>query len=315
MSSALTIAAIAVAGSVGASAVAAKSAKKSAKETNARIAAQNADQIMLDMAARGAPIYGANLPAEIQGSEAAILPYYGGRTEVDLFNNARQIWDSIQASGGTPEQKMATFKQMLEQYEPANNANRNLVFDLATGKMTEQGVIESQPVFKARLGSAEAKRNAGLEALRETLNEIDAIQAGKGYSGDSTGKRVLRFNARRAIGTQSAADLADANLQNALEERTIRSQGRDKQIAGLGLADTMARADLSRTQIPEEAMTKSYINALQPFSFFNLGTHEFTKPEPYVDMPDTTGAIASTAAGSLNTFLTNYAQGAQAKKK
>lgn len=307
MSSAITIAAVvATAASVGGAAISANSAKKQASKTNARLAAQNADQIMLDMASRGAPIYGANLPDEIQGSQSAILPYYGGTTEVELFNNAKKVWESIQDIGGTPEEKMALYEDMMAQYEPANQASRQMVVDLVTGKVTDMNLADAKPVFEARIGAASARRDAGLEALQETLNEIDSIQAGKGYSGDSTGKRMLRFGARRSIGSQAGLDFANAKLENAEDERNIRTQGRQQQLSSLDLARKQAGSDIAFDQLAEQGVVDSYNRSIQPFSSFNIGTHEFTKPAPYVDSPDTTGAIASTAAGAINKYATSY---------
>lgn len=309
--SAITIAAISVAVTAG-SAVA---ANKQAKSTNKRLAAQNADQLMLDMAARGAPIYGANLPDEVQGSQAAVLPYYGGDTETKLFGDARSIYDAIRARAGTPAEQVAMYDDMLRKFEPANESNRQMVYDMASGKMVEQEIGESQPVFQARRGVAEAKRNAGLEALRETLNEIDSIQAGKGYSGDSTGKRMLRFNARRSIGTSSANDFAEVDLANALETRGLLTNDRSRRLTNIDLPDRLARAEIAREELPGDAASEAYQRSLGNFKMFNIGTHDFTPPAPYVDKPDILGSVASSVGGTANTLLADYLLKQQAKGK
>lgn len=291
--------------------LAATGQRKSAKEQNALTAQQNQDMLLLELAARGAPLDGSSVPESMRGTQSAILPYYFGGQEKQMSDDASALYRTLQSRLQPPDVQLAKYDELLGKYEGAIGQNEQLARDLASGRLTDKSIAESQPVFGARRGVAEAKTNAGLEALRETLNEIDAIQSGKGYSGDSTGKRMMRFNARRQIGTQSAADFSNVDLENALEKRALQSEGRGMQLANMNLPDAMAKAAINRTRLPSQAATAAQMDTLAPFDFFKLNPANFSQPNPLNPMPDTRGAIANSVAqagATIGGSLANYYQ-------
>lgn len=291
--------------------IAAKKQRDTAKEQNQRTKEQNYDNMILQLAARGAPLSGSNVPAGLKGSVSAILPYYFGDTERQMGADASSLYDAIRRYQGSPDLQIADYEKLLDTYSGTNEANRGLVRDISSGRMLEQELGEAQPVYGARRGVAEARRTAGLEALKETLNEIDAIQAGKGYSGDSTGKRMLRFNARRMIGSQAATDLAGAELENVMDERSIRAADRARRINSIPLADEMARADISRKDLVSKGVANNFLTAFEPFKPFNIGPHSFTPGEKLDALPSTLGNVAN-QMGQVNAQvgagLVNYFQ-------
>lgn len=303
MSAAITAAVIGIVGAAGSAAA----SQRQAKKQNSRIASQNAQQLGLDVASRGAPLNDASAPASVQGIEAVFLPYYMDGEEAALGRYAARISKAIREQGGTPEEQLAKYESMLAAYDPALDMADQAVLDEVTGEATRQELEFSRPVFEARTGVANAKRNAGLEALRETLNEIDQIQAGKGYSGDSTGKRMLRFNARRAIGTDVANDLAQAELDNATERRVIESTGRDRRAAGGEKIASLFNQRLSRSRLPALAVSEDFNASFAPLKNFNIGTNEFTTPQSYVDGPDVLGSLSSSIGGTLTKYFGNQA--------
>lgn len=311
MSAAITAAVIGIVGAAG-SAVASKQA---ADKQNKRLNTQNATQAGYDLASRGAPLYGPSVPSELQGRESAILPYYVGDEESRLGRYAAQISRAIRNRGGTPEQQLAKYEEMMAQYENAAAMADQAKLDEITGAATEQELEFSKPVFAARTGVAEAKRNAGLEALREILNEIDSIQAGKGYSGDSTGTRMLRFDARRRIGTDAAEGFANANLQNEEERRVIRTAGRDRSAEGGTALAKLFNQRVTRSQLPALAVASDFNTQFAPLKNFNIGTGEFTTPASNVDQPDILGSLTGSIGGTLtNFFAKKAAENAEAKK-
>lgn len=290
--------------------VAALAKKKTDKQQNAITAQQNASQLMLDIAARGGPLSGAGVPEELQGIESALLPYYFGVTEKNLSSDAAALYQALKDRMGPSDVRIAEYDDLLGRYDRASEANDKLVEDLALGNLTEQALAESAPVFNARRGVAESRRNSSLEALQETLNEIDAIQAGKGYSGDSTGNRMLRFNARRQIGNQTAADLAGVNLQNAMDERTIREAGRQQRIGSIDLPNALAIAAAKRKQLPISAVASERATAMQPFDFFRIQPGQFSQPNQLKAadnslIANSIGQATSTIGGALLKYYTN----------
>lgn len=301
MSAAIT-AAVIVAGGAAYAAYSSSESQKKANSTNKKLTKENnRANLLMNLISRGAPMEGPNFPDSVQGQSSSILPIYMGKTEKDLATNAQDIFAAIQKYYGTPEDQMKNNEQIAGQFAPAGAASDRLVVDLATGKVTKEMLDESKPVFAARTKLAESKRNAGLEALSETLNEIDAIQAGKGFSGDSTGSRMLKFNARRGIGTQSAADIGAADLANAEDVRNIKSSGRNLQLQNLSLPDSQAAAAIRRRTVPAAGLVDNQSVSLAPFKFFNIGpgaATQFQKPSDVGPVANT-GGIAAQGIASL----------------
>lgn len=299
MSAAITAAVIAVAGSAASGVAASQQQKKN----NKRIDQQNAQQLGLDVASRGAPLNDLSAPASVQGSETAVLPYYMDGEEAALGRYAASISRAIRAQGGTPEEQLAKYESMLKDYEPELQMADQAVLDEVTGEATKQELGFSKPVFDARTNVAKSKLMAGLEALKETLNEIAQVQAGKGYSGDSTGNRMFRFNARRSIGTDAANDLSQANLENEIERRVIESTGRDRRSVGAAKVDSLINQRIQRSRLPALAVSDDFNTQFAPMKNFNIGTKEFTTPTPYGEQPDIMGSVIGSVGGTLTKYF------------
>lgn len=289
--------------------IAAINQRKKDKAQNQLTAQQNQQQMAMDLAARGAGLYGSGIPEELQGRESAILPYYMGGSEAILGKDAANVAAAIRAAAGDPTLRLADYSAMLGKYDAASEANDRLAEDLALGNITNEQLAEAAPVWAARTGAAESRRNAGLEALRETLNEIDSIQAGKGYSGDSTGKRMLRFNARRAIGTQAATDFAGANLENEMDRRMIKESGRNARLSNIDLPNRLAMAAIQRKQLPANAVASEFNAATEPLNFFNIGAGQFRAQNPLTAPSNSATGIANSVAqagASVGGALSKY---------
>lgn len=287
------------------------SAQRDASRRNRQsMADTNRANLMLDLFRRGAPLSGPDIPDDLQGAQSALLPYYFGDAESRSAKNAVALYDAINQAFGSPSQEMSNYEAIISRYGPAILQNRELVNALASGRLTEDMLSESQPVFDARMGGVEKRRNASLEALQATLNEIDAIQAGKGYSGDTVGSRSLRFEGRRRIGLQSADDLSRAMLENALEKRAIQEQGRNLRLNNLNLPSTLAQSEIGMKQLPAQAAANRLALAMKPFDFYRVGNNfSGYQPLPQVQPVASTGQLVSqgvaTGANTLNTYLLN----------
>jgi len=288
-----------------------------ATKTNAQNAKDtNLSNMIQQLVARGITIdvqtaRRLGLPDNLIGKSSAVLPYYLSDTEMRSSNAAAKTVEALQNLYGTPKDEYAVYDAMIKKYGPAIANNTNLVNDLASGRLTDQSIAESQPVFSQRLAGVEAGRRASLEALSQTLNEIDAIQAGKGFSGDSTGNRQLRFNARRQIGTSTSNSLNDALLQNAMEKRALQDQGRTLRLNNLNLPVTMAGSQIDLAQMPTNAVAKRFNASMAPLSTFNIGPHDFTpfQSMPLVQPKTSTGEIIANGAASVgNAALNQYLQ-------
>lgn len=286
--------------------------QKEAADANAAAQAQtNASNVLLNLIARGMPITPEiasrlGLPASAVGAGGAILPWGMSDTEQFAGANASNLYRNLSAAGLTVDD----YKRLVAKYGPSIAQNDKLAEDIASGKITEDMLTENQPVAAERLAGVETRKNAGLEALAQTLNEIDSIQAGKGFSGDSTGNRTMRFNARRQIGTATAADLSNTRLQNAMERQSILSSGRNLRLSNLDLPTSRARSAIDLTNLPSEAVAKNASTAFSTLAPFNIGPHAFTPfqtgplRQPIPSWVNSLGQDASSAATSAGRYFT-----------
>lgn len=291
---------------VGASAFAAsQSASASKKAQQQNLSEQERINLLnteMQLASRGAPLTGDYVPDNLQGQQSSVLPYYFGGTEKQTADDTAALYNAIQKLYGSPDSQIADYQRLVDQYGPANASNQKLVNDLSSGRLTDQALTERAPVFGQRLANAGSNRNAGIEALQDTLNEIDAIQAGKGFAGDTVGSRTLRFNARRAIGTQSAQDLGQAKLQNATDTANIQDTGRALRLSNLSLPDQMLQSAITRKQIPAAGVVQAQGTAMAPFKFFDIGPGAPTQYKPFQFQPQvSTGQIVAQGVAGLGT--------------
>ena len=290
------------------------------KEDNAAVQAGKATQrtnlmnLYESLYARGADLSKLTFPKQmgipsgLLTRGGVIFPQYGADKERALFDQAAQLSAAIAAQNGTPEAQGQIYQALLDKYGPDFANNDQLASDLASGRLTTQMLTEAQPVEAARLGVAEGQKNAGLEAIKQTLNNIDTIQARKGYSGDSSGSRQLEFNARRAVNTSGADAINMALLQNEMEKMGIKTAGRGLQLSNINLPDTLLRSAVSRRQLPGQAMNQAFTQRTAPFSLWNQNPMQFRGAERPPVMPRGAGLgeILGSVGGAAGSNLTNY---------
>lgn len=240
---------------------------------------------------------------------SALLPLYakdagGGLFEPKWFSDVRDVYDA--ASGGvTPQANLARYQNILQRYAPAQAGADATANGLFNGELENEAIAATAPVAAARNAGVAGRKQAGLEALQNTLNEIKQIQSKKGFTGDSLGNNMLRFNARRSINTSAAADQADANLQNATDIRGIRGNAIATRLANLNLPYNMARQGFQIADSPEDALLDRTGRRSQLLSTFRIAPGEFRySPLPPV-IPKTSAAqlaFEGAAAGASRVY-------------
>lgn len=283
-------------------------AQRDASKKNLKaVSDTNRINMLMNLFTRGGALSGKDIPEDMQGQQSAILPYYFKDMETQLAGQARSASDAISGQM-TPQQQLKMYQSILDKYSPSVDNNRNLASDIASGRMGDQMLEESGPVFKSRVDSANTRKNASLQALQDSLNEIDAIQARKGFSGDSFGNNLLKFNARRATATQSATDIAGANTQNAMDRAAILGQARNIRLNSLNLPNQMASSDISIQNLPGQGIVQRTQTGQAPFGFFNVGPNQFTPhTTPVVSAIQSPLGAAAGAVGQTGNTLLSFA--------
>lgn len=228
------------------------------------------------------------------------------RTEIRRLEGSRDAIlaqrsvPSVNIAGGIPN-LLRQYQEQIEPYSANFAAGDKLITDTFSGDLTDKVLAEAQPVFSARTKLANARADAGIEALQDKLNEINAIQARKGFTGDSSATNMLQFNARRKIGTDAALERAGTDLTNATEEQSIRNAGRNLMFQSLDVPYNRARQRIQLTDLPTDSASARITRTMQPFNFFKLGQGNFqVQPPPSISAIPSASQIAFTGLGRAN---------------
>ena len=241
---------------------------------------------------------------------SALLPLYARRDgkpfERELFADALGIYDATGAL--SPEERFDQYMELTSQLDPAQAASMGAVNDLFSGALEEKAVANVNPVAQARTQSAEARKNAALESLNQTVNEIKAINARKGFSGDSYGQRLLEFEARRRGNTEASLALADANLANRSEEAGIRNAAIMMRLNNLGLPMSAKRQAIANFDLPADATREAHERRQSVFSGLRIAPGSFRyAPLPMVQPVASTAGIAADGIADTANLFGGYA--------
>lgn len=299
-----------ISGTVGA--VLGSQAQKDANRRNERSARlANQANFLLNASARGAAlpsrVPGLTIPEGIAGKESALLPYYFDDRERALAEASGQVFDATGQLLGTPLEQGQRAQAIVNQYLPILDQGRDVVAGIYDNSITDQELAYAKPVADARLKVAGAKRDAGLDALYDTLNSIKAIQSRKGFTGDSLASQRLGYDARRKVYGDAAVDLSGAELQNAMEARSIQQGGINRKLTSLNLPSGLAQSRLNLEELPANQVSESYNRRLQPFQFFRMGQNQFqVNPLPKVEPVAGAGQILANSTAALGQQVGNY---------
>jgi hypothetical protein len=284
-----------VSGTIGA--INSKKSADKATSTNLKIAREtNNANLVLDLARRGlalpSTVGGVTVPEGAVGKSSAILPYYLNDQEMAAAGYAGDIFDVLSADANA--QSIGDLRASSERYRGAFDQARQDTLGVFDGSVTDEELAAAQPVAAARIKLANAKKDAGLEALQEKLNEIKAIQNRKGYTGDSLASQRLRFDATRKVLGDAAIDRSNAELANAMESSGIRRAGIQRRLSSGNLPLDQLRRETQFADMPGENLrsrAESNISIFNPFRV-NGGFQTIQRPDQVEASPSTLGIIA-----------------------
>lgn len=243
---------------------------------------------------------------------SAILPLYatrGGRpVEPELFGDALDIYDATQPLDAVTQR--ARYEGVMAELAPAEAAATTAVTRMFDGGMEADLNRAVGPVQQARTDAAESQAKSAIEALADTVAEIKAINAKRGFSGDSFGEQMVKFSARRNANTQAAAARSSANLANATETGNIATGAIKAKLDNVGLPFQLQRQKIAAIDLPNDALVDSQIRRQRVFSPFVIGPGQFRYDPMPPNVPRTsTGAIVGQGIGSFAGALGGYFAG------
>lgn len=238
--------------------------------------AANKQNVGLNLGARGAPLTGPYVDPTLRGSQSAVLPFFFGNTEAQAGRDAAAIYNLNRED---PNKTMSDYDALLKKYASLVAASERTAAGVVNGGIEKEMLDNARPVFEKRLAVA---KNSAMDALEKTLAHTDEIQAGRGYSGDSLGKRMVEFGARKQMGN----DVGMASLQNEADAQAIKQSALQLRIGNIGLPDQLTAAAMTRKQLPDQGVSTEFNNRLQPFGFFKLTPNNAAAVQaPTVSLP------------------------------
>jgi len=294
-------------------AAAAVSAGASAYGANQQAGASAANQAYLAQVAQSNNAANLQLFLQSRGKLGnSLLPLYlknpdGTPFESTLGQNAVSTYDAAQG-GLTPAQQIAFYTQLASQFQPTLNSANTTAQGIFNGNLTNQELSNEAPVAAARQTSVTSQKEASLEGLQQTLNDIKSIQAGQGYTGDSFGNNLLKANAIRTTNTANAALQGGADLQTAQEQQGIKETGINRQLSNLNLPSSMFAENAAFSAAPANAAISQQENSQSLLNMFKLTPTAFQNSAPPITQPiPTNGQIAGQGVGALSSAVGNLA--------
>lgn len=300
---------IAIAAGVGAigsgvAAVAQSKAQKKANDANLRNATNQRElEQAIFLQSRGAAGY-ATLP--FYATREALPEEAEGSVEAELFQYALANFDAL--STIPPAERFAHLQRISDSYGDGKQASLDTVNGIFDGSLTEEAVGNLDPLADARLDEAEVVRQTGYEALQDQLGRIQARQQARGFSGDSSSKHMLEFDARRKIATDAAQVESKARIDNAADEYGIRNRGLDRRVANIGKPFDLEGAALASEGAAERQAISEVQNRNSLFSPFTIGTGKYAptplpKVNPVTGIAGIVGQTVATGAGAYGQYL------------
>lgn len=221
---------------------------------------------------------------------SAIYPIYAKGGEAQLYGDMLAAYNAT----GALDPTAADYQAIVAGAEPAVAGADAATTGIFNGNTEGQELNNQAPVSAANLRAVQTQKAGTLQALQATLNSIKAIQAGKGYSGDSFGTQLLNFNARQNANTTASNAESQADITNAQSVQGIKQNAINRQIQNVNLPFAMAANNANLASMPATSVANNMAQRQQLFGNFRIGTGQFQ----YQNLP--TVNSSSAAYGALS---------------
>jgi hypothetical protein len=235
----------------------------------------------------------------------AELQQKSGRPDKEMF--AHQL---DQYRDAMPYSEVSSYADIPTMYEGLQRGADDTAKGIFDESLTDRRISFYQPVFDARQGLVDSRKQAEETALQDTLGNLEARQRQKGYSGDSLAGLQLEGRARKAsAGTISKMQML-ANLQNQTDVLNQRMKGQELKINNMGLANTQASRAAQMRMIPVTAATDAALQSQKAMQFYRMkqGAPQLPGLPQYQQLPTNTELFAKTAGTIAGGIMQQNAQ-------
>jgi hypothetical protein len=241
----------------------------------------------------------------------------GSKTRTRSVLDREALINELQKKSGRPDREM--FQHQLEQfrdaqpyaevegyedipalYKPMMDQSRQVAQGVFDDSLTDKRISFYQPVFDARQGVVDARRQAEEEALQDTLGNLGARQRQKGYAGDSLAGLQLEGRARQTSARNIGKMQKLMELQNQTDVLNQRMKGQELKMNNLGLAGQQAAREAQMRMLPVAASTDAALQAQKGMQFYRMkqGAPQLSSLPQYQQLPTNTELFAK-AGGQI----------------
>lgn len=205
----------------------------------------------------------------------------------------------------TPYEHAAKNREQLMGLYHAQLDADNIVSGLHSGKMADKTLGDQAAVNASRLRQANLKRNAGVESIQQSLNELDAARSAKGFVGSGMADSRGRMAARGGSNLNAVNAVELARLQALTENRNIKSSYRNRQIANASLPARQAAQSLNLDNESINNLAHRQQVAQSPYAFLRMAPATFQESAPPEQelIPSTLGIIATGIGDGQTAFM------------
>lgn len=246
-----------------------------------------------------------------------IRKLFGSKTKTRSVLDREALINELQKKSGRPDREMfqhqlAQFKAVqpyaeVEGYEdipalyrPMMDKSRQVAQGVFDDSLTDKRISFYQPVFDARQGVVDARKQAEEEALQDTLGNLGARQRRKGYAGDSLAGLQLEGRARQTSARNIGKMQKLMELQNQTDVLNQRMKGQELKMNNLGLAGQQAAREAQMRMLPVAASTDAALQAQKGMQFYRMkqGAPQLPGLPQYQQLPTNTELFAK-AGGQI----------------
>ena len=233
--------------------------------------------------------------------EAAIeaLTAKSGRPDKEMFQH-----QLAQFKAGQPYAEVEGYEDIPAMYRPMMDKSRQVAQGVFDDTLTDRRISFYQPVFDARQGMVDARKQAEEEALQDTLGNLEARQRQKGYTGDSLAGLQLEGRARQASARNTSKMQKLMELQNQTDVLNQRMKGQELKMNNLGLAGQQAARDAQMRMLPVAASTDAALQAQKGMQFYRMkqGAPQLSSLPQYQQLPTNTELFAKAGGQIASAF-------------
>lgn len=239
-----------------------------------------------------------------EGGAPVFMPRYARELEQQMFGEAEDIYGS---TFRPVQDQRESYERIKQKYQPMFG---DMISDIESGRYGEGRLKDFSPVAEARSSAARTTADSFQQALQTRLGQIQAQQRQAGFGGTGAPTQNLMLGQQFAAQQSGAAAIANANIQNALQEQAIRDANAQLQMGTALQAPQLSLQAAQFENLVPTAMANEYMARMGVFSPYRVQRSPYSpalRAPNYAPDPSMGAAILGGLGGAAGAWGDQYA--------